>query len=116
MLLKLIIIVVSDTFIITLLMLMKLMDSKKGGVVPPSPQQDMGPEFKEIDTCVLPITRLWHWPDDQLQVSGTIILFCMCLTKCQTRLKVGLTCSDKAWQASYPGFSLALKSGKPGYE
>ncbi len=29
---------------------------------------------------------------------GTIIIFCMCLTKCQTRLKVGLTCSDKAWQ------------------
>ncbi len=28
--------------------------------------------------------------------AGTIIIFCICLTKCQIRLNVGLTCSDTA--------------------
>ncbi len=53
LLVKLIIIVLSDTSIIT--MLINLMDSKKGGVVPPSPQQDTGREFKGIDTYVIAI-------------------------------------------------------------
>ncbi len=33
-------------------------------------------------------------------LTETIIIFCMCLTKCLTRLKVGLTCSDPSTSSS----------------